>query len=381
MGNNKGRRRRFGAVRQLPSGRYQARYPGPDGLIRTAPRTFDTETDANVWLTVTQAQLIKGDWLDPDAGRVPLGEYTAKWIAERPLARRTADKYSRLLRLHLAPTLGQLDLVEVTPERVRSWRAKLLDAGVGSSTVAQAYRLLRAVMNTAADDELIRRNPCRIKGADRDDAEERPIASVAQVFAIAGAIRPQYRTLVLLAAFTGLRWGELLALTRRDLDMEAATVRVSASMIEVGDALSLGPPKSRAGQRTVAFPRQLLGELATHIEKHAERGPRGRVFVGPKGATPRRTNFNRAWHRAVAKAGVEGLRFHDLRHTANTMAAPGSSTRELMRRMGHASTRAAMIYQHASDDRDRLIADTLGTAIDQWHAQGDGGPAGDPALE
>jgi integrase len=275
-----------------------------------------------------------------------------------------------LLRLHIAPTLGRLYLIDVTPERVRSWRAKLLASGVGTSTVAQSYRLLRAVMNTAADDELIRRNPCRIKGADRDEAGERPVASVGEVFAIAEAIRPQYRALVLLAAFTGLRWGELLALSRRDLDMEAATVRVSASMVEL-DAPSLGPPKSRAGQRTVAFPSQLLAELATHLAEHAERGPRGRVFVGPKGATPRRTTFNRAWHKATAKAGVEGLRFHDLRHTANTLAAPGSSTRELIRRMGHASTRAAMIYQHASDDRDRVIADTLGAAIDRWHDLGD----------
>jgi hypothetical protein len=83
MANKKGRRRRFGSVRQLPSGRHQARYRGPDRLMRSAPATFDTETDANVWLTVTEAQIIRGDWIDPDAGRVPLGEYSATWIAER----------------------------------------------------------------------------------------------------------------------------------------------------------------------------------------------------------------------------------------------------------------------------------------------------------
>jgi hypothetical protein len=176
---------------------------------------------------------------------------------------------------------------------------------------------------------------------------------------------------------------DLSEIIHREAGRCTATVRVSASMIEVNDALSLGPPKSRAGQRTVAFPRQLLDELARHLGKHAERGPRGRVFVGPKGATPRRTNFNRAWQKATAKAGVEGLRFHDLRHTANTMAAPGSSTRELMRRMGHASTRTAMIYQHASDDRDRVIADTIGAAIEEWHdgqVDDDGGPAGFPGA-
>jgi hypothetical protein len=83
-GNKKGRRRRFGAVRQLPSGRWQARYPGPDGLMRPADRTFSTQTDAEVWLSVMEADIVRGNWFDLDAGRVPLGEYGERWIAERP---------------------------------------------------------------------------------------------------------------------------------------------------------------------------------------------------------------------------------------------------------------------------------------------------------
>jgi integrase len=337
--------------------------------MRSAPRTFDTQTDAEVWLSVKETEMVRGDWIDPDAGRVPLGEYATRWVAERPLAPRTAEKYRRLLRLHVKPKLGAVDLVDVTPDRVRGWRAELLSNGVGASQVAQAYRLLRAVLNTAVEDELIRRNPCRIKGADREDSRERPTATVGEVYAIAEAIRPWFRALVLLAAFTGLRWGELLALTRRDIDLRSATVKVRASVIE-GSDLALGPTKSHAGKRTVAFPRQLVGELGQHLDRYAEPGERGRVFVGPKGVTPRRTNFNRMWHQATEAAGVEGFRFHDLRHTANTLAAPRSSTKELMRRMGHASTRAALIYQNATDERDRLIADTLGDAIDGWRAEG-----------
>ena len=107
-GNNRDRRRRFGSVRQLPSGRWQARYPGPDGLMRPAGRTFDTRTDAERWLSVTEAEILRGDWLDPDAGRVPLSEYAAKWIAERPLAPKTVDSCETLLRLHIRPTLGGL---------------------------------------------------------------------------------------------------------------------------------------------------------------------------------------------------------------------------------------------------------------------------------
>src|SRR5215467_14209710 len=70
MPNSKGRRRRFGAVRRLPSGRFQARYPGPDGVLRPADDTFDTKTEAEVWLTRKEAEIIDGDWIDPDAGAV-----------------------------------------------------------------------------------------------------------------------------------------------------------------------------------------------------------------------------------------------------------------------------------------------------------------------
>jgi hypothetical protein len=203
-----GAKRRFGNVRQFRSDRWQARYTGPDGLTYPAPHTFATKTDALVWLDVKAAEIALGDWVDPNVGRVPLGEYAAKWVAERPLASRTVDKYKRLLRLHIEPELGAVELVDLTPARVRAWRAGLLDDEVGTSTVAQAYRLLRAVMNTALDDELIRgRNPCRIKGADKEHAAERPIASVEQVYAIAEASKPWYRALVLTAAMTGLRWG------------------------------------------------------------------------------------------------------------------------------------------------------------------------------
>ena len=100
--------------------------------------------------------------------------------------------------------------------------------------------------------------------------------------------------------------------------------------------------------------------------RYAEPGSDGRVFVGPSGVTPRRTNFNRIWQRATARAGVEGLHFHDLRHSGNTLAAAtGASLRELMARMGHASVRAALIYQHATADRDRHIADQLSLLAEQ----------------
>jgi integrase len=372
MANSKGRRRRFGSVRQLPSGRYQVRYRGPDGLMRPADRTFDTETEANVWLTVTEAEMVRGEWIAPDAGRVPLGEYGARWIAQRPrLAPRTVALYESLLKLHITPDLGGVNLAALSPGRVRSWRAGLLDRGVGSVTVAKAYRLLRAVLNTAVDDELIRRNPCRIKGAGRENSSERSVVAIEQVYALADAVAPRWRALVLLAAFGGLRWGELAGLRRNRLDLDAGVVRVEVSVVDLDGVLTEGPPKWDS-RRTVTLPAPIVDELRRHLAHFAEKGRTGRVFVGAKGGTLRRSNFHAAWGAATKAADVPTLRFHDLRHVGNTLASnTGANLRELMARMGHASPQAALIYQHATAERDRAIADALGEMINEALADDD----------
>jgi integrase len=361
-GNVKGSRRRFGAVRQLPSGRWQARYPGRDGLPRNAPETFARKTDADRWLSQCETEMAREEWIDPLASRILFSTYAQRWIAERPgLRTRTVELYSALLRLHLAPTFGDHAVADLTPPRVRAWRKERLDSGVGPVTVAKAYRLLRSITGTAVEDGLMRQSPCRIRGGGLEDSPERPIASIAELYAVAHEIQPRYRALVLLAMFGSLRWGELMALRREHIDLVGITVRVEAAVVETGRGLELGPPKTAAGRRTVAIPEAIVPDLQWHLQRFAEAGPDGRVFVGPKGATPHRNNFNVIWRKAVTDAGItSGLRFHDLRHTGNTLAAStGASLRELMSRMGHASTRAALIYQHATSDRDRAIADAM----------------------
>jgi integrase len=142
-------------------------------------------------------------------------------------------------------------------------------------------------------------------------------------------------------------------------------VRVVRSIAQMNDGkLIEQEPKSRAGRRTVAFPREIADELRWHLERFAESGDDGLVFVGPLGGQMRRSNFRDIWLVALADAGLSGLHLHDLRHTGNTMAAAtGASLRELMERMGHSSSRAALIYQHASRDRDEAIAAALGDSL------------------
>lgn len=355
-------KRRFGRVRKLPSGRYQARYAGPDGVDRPAPHTFERKADADRWLAGVEAELLRGDWRDPDAGRVLLEDFAAAWITERAgLRPKTMQLYRGLLRRHIAPGLGALTVGEVTPARVRSWRADLLASGLGAVTVAKAYRLLRAVMGTAVEDRLVRHNPCQIKGASAEHSPERPVLTVDQVYAVADAMPERYRLLVLLATFASLRWGELAGLTRENVDEDAGLVRVVAAVVELTDgSLVTGPPKSAAGRRTVAVPASLLPGLREHLKQYVGRGARSLVFVGPNGGALRRSNFQRHWTAALDKAKVSSVHFHDLRHTGNTLTAhAGATLSDLMTRMGHASTRAARIYLHTTSERDRDVANAL----------------------
>lgn len=128
-------------------------------------------------------------------------------------------------------------------------------------------------MNTAVDDELVRRNPCRVKGADRYDVPERPVLTVAEVYAVADAMAPLYRLLVLLAAFTTLRFGELASLRRRDIDTAGRVVLVQRAQAEMQDGkLFDKAPKSAAGVRPVAFPDEILADVVEHLELYAGGG-------------------------------------------------------------------------------------------------------------
>jgi integrase len=355
--------RSFGTIRKLPSGRWQARYRGRDGLLRSAPSTFVRKSDAARWLALTEAELVGGAWIDAEAGRVPLAEYAATWIAERPNLRpRTLELYRYLLRRHLVPGFNGQTIAGITEADVRRWRADLLAAGVSSVTTAKAYRLLKSIMATAVDDGLIRRNPCRIKGASVERSPERPVLTVAEVYALAEAVGSRYRALVLLACFCGPRWGELAALRRCDIDTNTGFVRVTHQLTETpGQPLRFGPPKTDASRRVVVIPPLILAEVTAHLDADPATDPAALVFASPGGRPMRRNNFRgRVWLPALTATGLIGVHFHDLRHAGNQMVAhAGANLRELMERMGHSSTRAALIYLHSTDARQRELAETV----------------------
>lgn len=173
--------------------------------MRPAPYTFAGKRDAEQWLSVKEAEIVGGDWIDPGTGKVELAEYGRRCIAERRVSRRTQAEDLSIWKHHVEPFLGRSNVNHVGPDRVRSWRTTLLDSGRSEDRTVKAYRLLRLVHNIAVEDNLVKRNPCRIKGADKHRRPERPYASVDEVWQPADLMPERFRFLVLLAAFSGLR--------------------------------------------------------------------------------------------------------------------------------------------------------------------------------
>ncbi|MEV0419372.1 tyrosine-type recombinase/integrase [Streptosporangium canum] len=433
MANRDGHRR-FGSIRKLPSGRFQIRYPGPDGRMRTGSDTYERKSDAERALSLIEAQIIKGEWTDPDRGKVKLQDYADTWISQRAgLRPRTVDLYCWLLKKHITPYLGGVQLGKLSTAMIRQWRADLLGNGVSVTMAAKAYRLLRAVLMTAAEeDHIIPRNPCRIRGAGDEHAQERPVLTVAQVFELADLVgrRPvgnvrklkdnayrlrfqrhgemrthpevfttraeaertlwkmgmdgradcahdrRFRALVLLATFASLRWGEVSALHRSDIDLGAGTVRIRVAFAERSTGgLVLGPPKSKAGRRTVGIPQAIVQTLREHIATYVQDEPGALMFPGAKGGPLRRSGFNTRtrWVDVVKEMGLPGLHFHDLRHTGNMLAAEsGAGLKDLMARMGHDNVRAAMIYQHAVRGADKAITDAIDRQLEKRDDDEDG---------
>lgn len=348
--------------------RYDVRYRAGG---RAVEESFKRRQDAENRLRQVEAEKLRGPVADPRRGRELLADFARRWLSARlvrgrPLAAMTKQGYLGLLRRNIDPTIGRYRLAEITPSVVRAWYAEVA-AGAGGDQAAKSYRLLRAIMNTAVDDELIVRNPCRIRGGGTERADERPMIDAALVFRIADSISDRLRALVILAGFVGLRTGELLGLRRCDVELgeRRLTVLVQAQQV-VGMGRIVSGPKSEAGQRTVSLPNVAVEALEKHVASYGQPGESGVLFTGPRGEPITRALLSKEWQSARTSAGApDGLRIHDLRHHAATLTArmPGITTKELMARIGHASPRAALIYQHATEQRDREIAEYLDDAI------------------
>lgn len=416
--------RPFGSVRRLPrkgdqpgkpTGKWQVVYPCPTcGKKHPGEATFDTEARARKHLQNVHGKIERANELDmpfqcyradAEAERAaqraaetarkadtPFGRYSGQWLAKRavskPLKPRTVSDYQAMLDADILPTFEDTPVSQVTVEAVDAWWSQLIaDHPDRHKRNRDTYGLLKQVMGAVVRDRqhpAVTINPCQV---DPDDiAKPKPkrmqIATPEQVEAIAAEMPEQLSLFVLLAAWSGLRFGELAELRRRDVDVSEALplLRVERAFGHRDGKHLVDTPKSDAGVRTVRLPDFLRKPLVEHLEKHTQPGVDGLLFTGPRAARGKcscphpgckgghllNSTFHRAYDPAREAAGCKGLRVHDLRHTGATWAAQhGATMAELMRRIGHSTPQAAMIYQHAVDKRDEELAWRMSQAAKQ----------------
>lgn len=367
-------RRGFGMVRRLPSKRYQASYAGPDLGRHTAPNTFTTKGDAEAWLAEERKQVESGKWRPPavrkaDAARAAqsetLADYAVRWLTQRrvkgePLRANTVIDYERALRLYITPHLGERIPSEITRADIRDWHNNLLRS-VSDRPKAKAYAVLRTIMNSAVEEELIDVNPVSIRGAGvaRRKHGIEP-ASLDELGIIVEAMPERFGLMVQLATWCALRYGELAELRRKDVDLTRDVIKIRRAVTFTPMTTTVGPPKTDAGIRDVAVPPHLSKVIRAHLKGHTQPGREALLFPADSGGHLHESVLYRHWNRARTTAGRPELRFHDLRHTGATLAAQaGATTAELQARLGHTTADAAMIYQHAARGRDAQLAKQL----------------------
>lgn len=280
---------------------------------------------------------------------------------------RTLQSARSVLRVHILPDLGRARLGDLDPGDVRAWHARVR-ARTGPSAASHAYRTLSAILNDAVVCELIVRNPAKIKKAGKDPKPSQHEVTADQVAALAAAVPERCRALVLLAAWAGLRSGELFGLERGDVDLLHRRVRVERARTRTADGVRhVGPPNSDADVRTVGLPPIAAQALEAHLSAFTATGRESLVFTTITGLPLDSQSWGHHWRRARRAVAADdpdfdiGLRFHELRAFAVTEAIrAGAPPQRLMRRFGWSAAQVIAVYARLVPDDDDALAARIG---------------------
>jgi len=378
MATRRASRRQFGSIRKLESGRYQARYKDRGGFEHRAPTTFSSKAEANAWLAGVQADLERGEWIDPRRGRETFAWWAQEWTASNVnLAPRTRINYESALRHHVLPFFGQAAIAELEQRHVQQFVSAMTARGAAAGTVHKAYRIAKSVLDTAVGSGALKTNPAMGVKLPRAQRTEKVFLTALQVEALAEAIThptwtdqtfPEHGLLVRFAAYTGLRAAEIVGLRAGRIDPLRGHVHVVETIVpfQGGVLLERQPTKTRQ-RRTVVVPRFLVDQLVDHLGSRLA-DPDALVFTDPDGKSPLRQNawYRSHFERAVKTAGLHPPpRFHDLRHTCVALLVQqGAHARAIMEQLGHSSITVTMdTYGHVFPS----TLEELATGLDQTY--------------
>ncbi len=370
-----------GVYRRASDGRWVAVLDlGHDGTGQRRRKVLYGATRREVVDKLTEAQRRLSEGAPVTDARATVAAYLEHWIATGLAAAEvkatTRENYTTITRRHLIPALGQHRLDRLVPSHVDALLVGKRGDGLSDSTVRLIYTVLRRALDAAVRDGLIRRNAAAAVQRPRVARRDAAVLSPTDAQAILTAARDdRLYALYAVAMAVGLRRGEALALHWSDVDVDAGTVRVSRTLSRVGGALTFTEPKSQRSRRTVPLPAPLVAELRAHrVRQAAERLTAGSLWLDHGLVFPSRVgtpldprNALRAFVAVAARAGLEGVGLHTLRHTAaSLMIAQGVHLMVIMETLGHSGISiTADVYAHVMPAQQRDAADAVGNAL-QW---------------
>ena len=366
-------RRAFGYIEKTRSGSYRAYY-SHNYKRYYAPGLFPTKTLANTWLSQQQGLIALGAWAPPDKAapknQASFYEYATRWVENRKeegLAEKTIYGYKKEIDKHLTAPLRDIPVGKLLPEHIEDWWN---ESPATINTKRKIHALFKSILARAVEDKILKENPCQIRAANQAGKKKErfrnTVATPQQVERIAQNLPRQYRIAVTLGFWCALRYGEVAELRRKDIDLGEGTVSISRSVgLVPGKGMLVTPPKTQSGMRTVAIPGKVIQALREHLEQFVDDDPEALLVYSKSDGLKhlRNSSFHKMYNDAVKAACPElgHFDFHSLRHSGLTLfAQAGATVAELQARAGHATPDTVAVYQHATIERDRAIADRMG---------------------
>lgn len=341
------------SVARRENGRWRARYRDDAG--KEHARHFDRRTDAQRWLDQVTAAIVRGDYVDPAAGRTTVKLYADRWESVQVSSDGTKRLVDNALRLHLLPALGSHRISAVRRSDVQGWVKALEAKGLAAGSVRNIYDVAAQLFSSAVDDRVIAASPCRKITLPKDTKGEVVPPTADEITEIRKAIGEQWRAVVVVLAGSGLRIGELLGLEVADVDFLRRTIRVERQRLQTG---AIAPLKTKASRRTVPVGQVVIDALAAHLVAYPTPGP---LFVDEFSEPLGYRRWKVLWREAAAAAGVDATS-HDLRHFfASALISGGASVKQVQTVLGHASAVITLrTYAHlwpGDEDRTRDVMD------------------------
>ncbi|RIV37151.1 site-specific integrase [Micromonospora radicis] len=379
--------------------RYRVRYIAPDGKEKSQSFPDRKKREAQAFLANVQADILKGTYVDPDAGRTTFKQYADEWLAAATTDLLTRDRIEYELRLHVYPVLGHKPMASIQPATIREWARRIQESGLSVGYRRVLFTDVSMIFNAAVDDRKIISNPFSAKSIRRPKPAPTKVVpwSVDRLAAFRENMPCRYRVAVDLGAGCGLRQGEIFATSPGDLDETRPVLHVTRQIKLVRGVLIFAPPKG-GKSREVPLPASVAGRLRQHAQDCppiAVTLPWGTLngeprtvelyLTNPAGTALTRSMFNSGvWKPTIRATGIPDDRhngMHVLRHTyASVLLDAGESIKALSAYLGHADPGFTLrTYTHllpTSEDRTRRAIDT---AFGQDQADDD--PAAGDGLE